>query len=271
MKNLLDWKSKLIVGMFDDVSLWAAPFGRLMLENIPMQPKSKVLDIGFGTGFPLIELSQRFDKQSIIYGLDIWEEAVLKTRKKALLFDIQNVRVLEQDAETIPLTDGSIDLVCSNLGINNFSNRSLVINEIYRVLKPSGSLCITTNPIGTFEELEEIFKRVLDEMELPTSGLTQYFTNRGTEETICKEFLTSRFKLVNSKKDSTFMRFLSAESLFDHSFMRIAYRASWEQFIPSSKKKEIFQKASIEIDKVITQKGELKLTIPMLYFHFEKV
>ena len=163
MKPLLDWKTGEIVAAFNEVSLWTAPFARLLLENIPMKPAYQVLDVGFGTGFPLLELSQRFDEQSLIYGMDIWEEAITYTQRKATLFDLQNIQFIQQSAESIPLENKSIDLVCSNLGINNFSNRIEVFREIRRILKPEGDLCITTNPNGTFQELKSVFQKVLEE------------------------------------------------------------------------------------------------------------
>ena len=57
MKSLLDWRSPAVADIYDKVTLWSAPFRWMLLENIPMQPGARVLDIGFGTGFPLIELA----------------------------------------------------------------------------------------------------------------------------------------------------------------------------------------------------------------------
>ncbi|MFT4667311.1 MAG: arsenite methyltransferase [Polaribacter sp.] len=54
MKPLLSSKDKALVQTFNEVTLWSGPFGRLLLENIPMKKGMTVLDIGFGTGFPLI-------------------------------------------------------------------------------------------------------------------------------------------------------------------------------------------------------------------------
>jgi len=39
MKSKLDWQKMEVVNVFDEATLWAAPFGRLLLEDIPMQPK----------------------------------------------------------------------------------------------------------------------------------------------------------------------------------------------------------------------------------------
>ena len=52
MKKILDWQDQSVADIFDEATLWSAPFGRLLLENIPMKPVGRVVDIGFGTGFP---------------------------------------------------------------------------------------------------------------------------------------------------------------------------------------------------------------------------
>ena len=164
MKQTLNWKSREVVNIYDEVSLWAAPFGRLLLENIPMIPGAQVVDIGFGTGFPLIELSQRFGDKSNIYGIDIWEEGILRTKTKIAALEINNIKILEESAASIRIGDNQIDLVTSSLGVNNFEQRGEVYLEIHRILKKGGRLCLTTNPVGTFEELFEVFDSVFQEM-----------------------------------------------------------------------------------------------------------
>lgn len=86
MKQLLDWKTKEVVNIYDEVSLWSAPFGQILLEHIPMKKGASIVDIGFGTGFPLIELSQRFGEGAQVYGVDIWEEAINKAKEKIDVF-----------------------------------------------------------------------------------------------------------------------------------------------------------------------------------------
>ena len=58
MKPIINWQDPKIVNIFDELSLWSSFFGRLLLENIPMREGMCVLDLGFGTGFPLVELVQ---------------------------------------------------------------------------------------------------------------------------------------------------------------------------------------------------------------------
>lgn len=63
MKEPLDWQAPAIVEIYDEVSLWSAPFGKVLLDNIPMNASWTVVDLGFGTGFPLIELAQQSENQ----------------------------------------------------------------------------------------------------------------------------------------------------------------------------------------------------------------
>ncbi len=34
MKNKLDWQNQEVVNIYDEVNLWSAPFGRLLLEKL---------------------------------------------------------------------------------------------------------------------------------------------------------------------------------------------------------------------------------------------
>jgi len=50
--------------IYDDLSLWAAPFGLKLLDTARLRRGITVVDIGTGGGFPLIELAQRLDPSS---------------------------------------------------------------------------------------------------------------------------------------------------------------------------------------------------------------
>ncbi|TAL34748.1 MAG: hypothetical protein EPN93_11480 [Spirochaetes bacterium] len=48
-----------LVSALDEMSLWSAPFGMALLDEIPYRAGMSVLDLGSGTGFPLIEIAER--------------------------------------------------------------------------------------------------------------------------------------------------------------------------------------------------------------------
>ena len=271
MKNLLDWRTKEVVNIFDEVTLWSAPFGEMLLKHIPMKEGASVVDIGFGTGFPLIELSQRFGESSTIYGVDIWEQGIDRTKEKITTLGLNNIKILENSAASIAIRDNSIDLVSSNLGINNFEEKQLVYSEIHRILNSDGRLCITTNPIGTFEELFRILMSTCKTMGLETAhqALKHYVNNRSTEQQIVEEFNKSGFELVLSHSNVKQMRFVDAQAIFDHSLIRIGFREYWEQMLQDASK-EVFEKTIQQIEQVIADNGVFKMTIPMLYLEFKK-
>ncbi|MEL6253129.1 MAG: class I SAM-dependent methyltransferase [Bacteroidota bacterium] len=273
MKKKLDYQKREVANIFDEVSLWSAPFGRLLLEHIPMQAKAKILDIGFGTGFPLVELSQRFGQGSYIYGIDIWQAGIDRTREKIELLKLDNITILEESAEKIRLEDNSLDLITSNLGANNFDNKEEVYREIHRVLKKGGKLALTTNPIGTFAELFEIFAVLFREMGLVAAEneLKSYIAHRNTKEGIVSEIESPGLRLSKSIADKSSYRFVDAAALLNHSLIRIGFRASWENLLEEREREAFFDRLRIKLQEIIRSKGEFSMSVPMLYLEFEKV
>ena len=270
MKKILNWESREVVNIFDEVTLWSAPFGRLLLENIPMKKGAKIADIGFGTGFPLIELSQRFGENSKIYGIDIWEGGITRTKEKINTLELRNIEILNESASKISMEDNCIDLVTSNLGVNNFDEKDKVYAEIKRILKPKGRLCITTNPIGTFSELFDLFHSILIDLKLEeeVKKLSEYIEHRKTKEQIVSEFEEIGLTLVKSKSDTTNMRFVDAQALLNHSLMRIGFREYWENMVNKSSVAEFFKRLTNRINDKVEEAGEFSISIPMLYLEF---
>ena len=69
---------------FDDLTYWSSMFGQLLFRHLRLAPRLAVLDVGCGTGFPLLELADRLGPTCTIHGIDVWDHALdraqLKTR-----------------------------------------------------------------------------------------------------------------------------------------------------------------------------------------------
>src|SRR6185503_17961936 len=53
-----DFSSPQILAAYDELPLWSAMFGLLLLEEAPLANVGRALDVGCGTGFPLVELAE---------------------------------------------------------------------------------------------------------------------------------------------------------------------------------------------------------------------
>ena len=55
--------------LYDELPFWSAPFGLVLLDTVRLRKTIRVLDIGCGGGFPMLELAGRLDTGSHVFGL----------------------------------------------------------------------------------------------------------------------------------------------------------------------------------------------------------
>ncbi len=102
-----------------------------------------VLDLGSGGGIDVILSARRVGPTGVAYGLDMTEEMLALARRNAEEVGVTNVHFLEGVIEEIPLPAASVDVVISNCVINLSVDKTAVLTETARVLKPGGRLGIS--------------------------------------------------------------------------------------------------------------------------------
>src|SRR5512138_2099439 len=100
--------------IMDELPFWSAPFGLTLLDTIRVRTRMKVLDIGSGSGFPMLEIAARLDQGSMVTGVDPSSECVETIRSKIRSGGLANASIVEGFAEKLPFPDASFDLVTSN-------------------------------------------------------------------------------------------------------------------------------------------------------------
>jgi demethylmenaquinone methyltransferase/2-methoxy-6-polyprenyl-1,4-benzoquinol methylase len=111
------------------------------LKPILERPDALVLDLCCGTGDLAFSLGRH--AKARILGADFSHTMLVRAKEKAVTVNgNQLVPFFEADALRLPFADGAFDLVTSAFGFRNLANYEDGLREIYRVLKPGGTLGI---------------------------------------------------------------------------------------------------------------------------------
>ncbi len=156
---------------------FAGPFERKYrdktLKYLDVKEGETVLEVGFGTGYSLEQIAKRVGETGQAYGIDISSgmlEVTKKRLKKAGL--AERVELHCGDASSLPFEDNKFDAVFMSFTLELFDTPEIpkVLNEIKRVLKPSGRLGVVSMSkengqsklLRLYEQLHEIIPKYVD-------------------------------------------------------------------------------------------------------------
>ncbi len=134
-----------------------------------VKPGMKLLDLACGDGLDLLYYK---GLGAEIYGLDASEELLAIAKRRLPDADIR-----AGFFEKLPYEDGYFDIVLSKYAIQTSQDLDPVFSEIYRVLKPGGTLMyLVTHPFRQYFEKRDIkadyFEQKIVEARILNSSIT---------------------------------------------------------------------------------------------------
>ncbi|UCH98452.1 MAG: methyltransferase domain-containing protein [Candidatus Aminicenantes bacterium] len=272
LEDSLDLNQPHVASLLDELSLWSAPFGLMLLDQVKLRPGMRVLDVGFGIGFPVIELAQRLGNSSTVYGIDPWTAGIERTQDKIKTFNIKNVKIVEGDAASMNFKDNMFHLIVSNLGINNFADVAAVFRECSRVAKPKAQIALTTNPEGHMKEFYHVLTETVIQLKLDhlLDKLEAQQKHRLSVKKVCHLLETAGFTICQTQQKSFSMRFLNGTAFLNHYFIKCAFMDGWKSIFPTDRLNPVFTRLEKNLNALAKKKKEFKVTVPIAYIEGEK-
>lgn len=129
---------------------------------------ARVLDLGCGTGRASLAMQKRWPKAQVVsldLALPMLQQAHAASGRSRGWLSNPFARVPRQvcaDARALPLADGSVDVLFSNLCLQWVGDLDALFAGFRRVLKPHGLLLVSTFGPETLWELRDAFARADD-------------------------------------------------------------------------------------------------------------
>jgi ubiquinone/menaquinone biosynthesis C-methylase UbiE len=152
---------------------WLPPEPLLRASGI--HPGEVAVDIGAGTGFWTLPLSQSVGAAGLVYAVDV--EPVMLEELRTLVTEkhLTNVQVVGSAEREIPLSSGIADVAVAGFVVHEPADPPAFIREIVRLLRPGGRLLVVDwhkKPTDKGPPLEHRLARREAEAFLRDAGLT---------------------------------------------------------------------------------------------------
>lgn len=126
--------------------------GNAALKFLPTQPTKVLLDLGCGPGWLHPELRKRAHR---LLAVDVSEAMLHKAREQGLA-----CQYIQADAAALPIADGCLDGVFSNLMLQWCPQPEQVCRELARVSIVGSSMVMTTLLDGTLAEFKQAYRQL---------------------------------------------------------------------------------------------------------------
>ncbi|WP_454265789.1 class I SAM-dependent methyltransferase [Rossellomorea marisflavi] len=142
------------------------PETRWTLDLLNLNEEESVLELGCGAGYALKLLAKRSSVKEVV-GMDL-SKSIIGSAKRRNKDEIKRgkVKLVQGDVKDLPFEDQLFTRIMSIHSVYFWGELPRTIREMYRVLKPGGTIVITLCN-GTSEEIWSGVNKMIDDQLLP--------------------------------------------------------------------------------------------------------
>jgi len=117
-----------------------------VMKKMRIEKGSTALDVCTGTGDWAFSLAEEVGETGHVIGLDFSENMLSIAHDKHQETDFKQLNFIHGNAMDLPFEDNSFDYVTIGFGLRNVPDYLTVLKEMYRVVKPGGTVvCLETS------------------------------------------------------------------------------------------------------------------------------
>ena len=115
---------------------------RVAVKMVKRTTPHRILDVATGTGDFAIDLYRKIKPEQVV-GIDLSQGMLDVASKKIEKYGLNDAITVQQgDCLALPFEDASFDAVTVAFGVRNFEHLLQGYQQMHRVLKPGGMLCV---------------------------------------------------------------------------------------------------------------------------------
>src|SRR5829696_8541504 len=227
-------KATWMSGDYGHFATYLEPGALEFLSRIKIEPGARILDVACGAGQTAIPMSRAGAK---VTGIDIATNLIGQARARAQAEHL-DARFEEGDAEMLPYSDGSFDIVVSLIGAMFAPRPELVAAELKRVCRPGGKIIMGNwTPTGFVGQMFKIHGK-----HVPPPALMAPPLKWGDEEVVRERFKEGISHLKVSRRMYPFRYPFPPSDVVE--FFRMYYGPSYKAFAALDPEKQ----SALEVD-----------------------
>ena len=119
-------------------------YGRRTVERLSLRRGARVLDVCCGTGASALPAARAVGGEGRVIGVDLAERLLALAREKARAAGQGNVEFRRADMTSLGFEGGEFDAIVCVFGIFFVPDMAAQVAELWRMVRPGGTLAITT-------------------------------------------------------------------------------------------------------------------------------